>query len=115
MKCEKLDIWRDAVNLSIDVYKNTAKVRDFGFRDQLTRACLSIPSNIAEGMERESFKENIRFLDISRSSAAEFITQVHIGMGANFISAELGKKWILEAESIMKRTTKLIQYFKNKI
>ncbi|MDA3853233.1 MAG: four helix bundle protein [Bacteroidales bacterium] len=115
MKCEKLDIWKDAVSLSIGVYKNTFQLRDFGFRDQLTRSCLSIPSNIAEGMERESIKENIRFLDISRSSAAEFITQVHIGIGAHFIDSELGDKWRLEAQSIMKRTTKLIQYFRNKI
>lgn len=115
MKCEKLDIWRDAVSLSIDVYKNTDKLHDFGFRDQLTRARLSIPSNIAEGMERESFKENVRFLDISKSSAAEFITQVHIGVGAGFITFDIGDKWLLDSQSIMRRTSKLIQYFKSKI
>jgi four helix bundle protein len=47
MKCETLDVWKKALNLSVDVYKAFAKCHDFGFKDQITRASLSIPSNIA--------------------------------------------------------------------
>ena len=115
MKCEKLDIWRDAVDLSIDVYKKTVTLRDFGFRDQITRSCLSIPSNIAEGMERISIKENLRFLDISRSSSAEFMTQVHIGVGAEFINEDIAQDWLKKTESIIKRMTRLMQYLTKKI
>lgn len=74
MKCEKLDVWKISARLSADVYKAFAALKDYGFKDQITRAGLSIPSNIAEGMEKESIKDQIRFLDIAKGSAAEFAT-----------------------------------------
>ena len=46
---EELEVWKRAARLSADLYKAFAEVEDFGFRDQITRAGLSIPSNIAEG------------------------------------------------------------------
>jgi four helix bundle protein len=47
MKCEKLDVWKISARLSADVYKAFTTCNDFGFKDQITRSCLSIPSNIA--------------------------------------------------------------------
>jgi len=52
--------------------------RDYGFKDQMTRAAVSIPSNIAEGAERDSKQEYIRFLHIAKGSAAELRTQIYI-------------------------------------
>lgn len=54
---EELDVWRKAERLSAGLYKALAELRGYGFRDQITRAGLSIPSNIAEGHERGSSKE----------------------------------------------------------
>ena len=68
MNFEKLEVWKRSARLSAQIYKITADLRDYGFRDQLTRAGLSVPSNIAEGMTRDSNKEKRRFLDIARSS-----------------------------------------------
>ena len=45
MKSEKLEVWKISIRLSSDVYKNLNTCKDFGFRDQITRSCLSIPSN----------------------------------------------------------------------
>ena len=59
MNFENLDVWKRSARLSADIYKATAKLKDFGFRDQLTRSGLSVPSNIAEGMTREGEKENV--------------------------------------------------------
>jgi len=57
MKCQKLDIWKVSARLSVNVYKTLEQCKQWGFNDQITRACISIPSNIAEGMEKESLKE----------------------------------------------------------
>lgn len=53
MRFEDLEIWERSVKLSIQIYKLFGSLKDFGFKDQITRASLSIPSNIAEGFERE--------------------------------------------------------------
>ncbi|AMV31827.1 hypothetical protein VN12_06880 [Pirellula sp. SH-Sr6A] len=66
MNFEDLEVWKRAVALSCEVYRQTSKISDFGFRDQLTRSGLSIPSNIAEGYERQSNKEKSQFLNIAK-------------------------------------------------
>jgi four helix bundle protein len=50
MNFENLDVWKRSVRLSVDIYRFTADIKDYGFRDQLTRSGLSVPSNIAEGV-----------------------------------------------------------------
>lgn len=105
MKCADLDVWKRACALSSEIYMKLADLKDFGFKDQLTRSGLSIPSNIAEGLERISDKEKMRFLDISRGSLAEVQTQIYIGMKINYI----GSYWIKELEEIGKMLTGLIK------
>ncbi|MDD3495229.1 MAG: four helix bundle protein [Dysgonamonadaceae bacterium] len=107
MKCEKLDVWKMSARLSADVYKAFKSCKDFGFKDQITRAGISIPSNIAEGMEKSSQKEQIRFLDIAKGSAAEFSTQTYIGMDIGYISRENGKKWLESADHILSMLSNL--------
>jgi len=48
---ENLEVWRRACRLSVDIYQSLSECREYGFRDQITRSALSIPSNIAEGYE----------------------------------------------------------------
>ncbi len=108
MKCENLDVWKKSATLCADIYLNLADMKDFGFKDQLTRAGLSIPSNIAEGMERISQQEKIRFLDIARASSAEATTQIYIGMKIQYIDAAKGKEWIEKLDHIAKMISSLI-------
>nr|WP_024789652.1 four helix bundle protein [Lebetimonas sp. JH292] len=61
MKCEKLDFWKKSSRMCANVYKELKELKDFGFKDQIIRSALSIASNIAEGLEKESLKEQIRF------------------------------------------------------
>jgi hypothetical protein len=62
MRFEDLDVWKRAMKLSTDIYRELKNLKDYGFKDQITRSGLSIPSNIAEGFERTSNKESIREL-----------------------------------------------------
>ena len=75
---ERLDVWRDAMDLVEVVYRFSGKSPDserFGLTSQIRRAAVSIPSNIAEGAARRSTPEYLRFLSIARGSLSEMDTQ----------------------------------------
>jgi len=100
MKFEDLDTWKRSARLSAEIYKALSKLKDYGFKDQITRSGLSIPSNIAEGMERDSNKEKAKFLIYSKGSAGELVTQIYIGIEIGYIEPETGKQWAKEAKEI---------------
>lgn len=100
MRFEDLEIWERSVKLSIQIYKLFGSLKDFGFKDQITRASLSIPSNIAEGFERESNKEFIRFLQFAKGSCGELRTQLIIAIKIGYLEEEHGNSLVQEAEEI---------------
>ena len=101
MRCEKLKVWKRACRLSCEVYKVTTNIKDYGFRDQITRSGLSIPSNLAEGEERSGIKDQIRFLNYSQGSSAELVTQLFIGIEIGYIEKYKGLELINEAKEIL--------------
>jgi len=107
MAFEDLDVWKRSAGLSADVYRELKTLQDFGFRDQITRSGLSIPSNIAEGMERSTSKEKKQFLSYAKGSSAELRTQCYIGIKIGYISKDVGKKWIDETKEISAMLTGL--------
>ena len=109
MGFEDLDVWKRGARLSADIYKELSNVKDFGFKDQVTRSGLSIPSNIAEGVERESNKDCIRFLDYAKGSCGELRTQIYIGIDIGYINGETGKKWIQETRELSAMLVGLIR------
>jgi len=113
MPFEDLDVWKRSARLSAGIYKALAELRDFGFKDQITRSGLSIPSNIAEGMERSSNKEKERFLDIAKASCAELRTQTYIGIEIGYVDNEVGKLWINETKGISAMLVGLIRSVKS--
>ncbi|TRO84034.1 four helix bundle protein [Trichloromonas acetexigens] len=100
MNFEDLEVWKRAARLSSNLYKNLKDLRDFGFRDQITRSGLSIPSNIAEGFERESNRECVRFLLYAKGSCGELRTQIYIGIDIGYIPKEAGLLWIKETKEV---------------
>ena len=62
MRCENLDVWKKSCRLSVEIYKYFKQNKDYGFKDQITRSSLSIPSNIAVGMEKIIQKKKLNFL-----------------------------------------------------
>ena len=114
MNFENLDVWKRSARLSAEIYKSTNELKDFGFRDQLTRSGLSVPSNIAEGVSRESYKEKSRFIDIARSSLAETRTQIYIGLEIGYLEREKALYWISETKELGAMLTGLKQQFDNR-
>lgn len=100
MAFEDLDVWKRSAALSADIYKIVSDLKDYGFKDQITRSGLSIPSNIAEGIERRSDKEKANFLSYAKGSCGELRTQIYIGMKIEYIPKGIGKKWIEETKQI---------------
>jgi len=106
---EDLEVWKKAYNLAVKIYKMFAGCKDFGFKDQITRSALSIPSNIAEGFERSSNKEFIHYLYIAKGSCGELRTQLYIAIEINYLDAETGKLLIGAAEEISYMLNGLLQ------
>ncbi|MGR8998957.1 MAG: four helix bundle protein [Gammaproteobacteria bacterium] len=106
---EELDVWRRSSRLCVQIYKGLATCKDFGFKDQITRSCLSIPSNIAEGFERGSDKDANKFFYYAKGSSGELRTQIYIGIEIGYISKETGISWKNEAEHISKMLSALIK------
>ena len=70
---------------------------------------LSVPSNIAEGFERESQKENLNFLSYAKGSCGELRCQIYIGMEIEYIPKDVGKRWIEEAIEVSSMISGLIK------
>jgi len=89
MKSHKdLDVWKKSIDLVADIYKmteNFPKSEIYGISNQMRRAAVSVPSNIAEGAGRHSNKEFIQFLYISLGSLSELETQIIISIKLNYI------------------------------
>ncbi|MFQ5901378.1 MAG: four helix bundle protein [Thermodesulfobacteriota bacterium] len=113
MKFEDLDVWKRAARLSANIYKELTHIKDFGFKDQITRSGLSIPSNIAEGIERESNKECAKFLQYAKGSCGELRTPIYIGIDIGYIHDETGKQWIKETRDLSAMLVGLIRSKRN--
>jgi four helix bundle protein len=108
MDFEKLNVWQRAKHLTVEVYRALAECQDFGFKDQVTRSALSVPSNIAEGMERGSAREKCHYLRIAKGSCAELRTQLLIGSEIGHIPEVLAAKWIQETRELSRMLNGLI-------
>ena len=90
-----LKVWQKSKDLAVQVYKITEQGmfgKDYGLRDQVRRSSVSIPSNIAEGDERDTDKEAVRHLYIAKGSAAELLTQLIIAHEVNYIDETIFKE-----------------------
>ena len=86
---KELEIWKASKNFCTPIYKLTNKFPDvekFGLVSQLRRACISVPSNIAEGSARSSDKDFVRFLEYSLGSCREIDTQLLVSADLEFIT-----------------------------
>ncbi len=87
--------------------------KDFGLRDQIGRSSISISSKIAEGFERETTKEFIRFLNIAKVSAGEFKSQSYLAFDLNYISTEKFENITLKINEISKLSGGFIKHLKS--
>jgi four helix bundle protein len=114
---KKLDVWKQALNLSVEVYRATEKFPKkevYGLASQMQRAGVSMPSNIAEGAARNHDGEFYHFLGIDCGSAAELYTQTLIAKELEYISQAQSDKITGELDHIMNRIFKLQEQLETK-
>ena len=99
---EKLEVWKRSCRLCVDLYKALNGCKDFGFKDQIARSALSVPSNIAEGYERNSVNEYARFLKIAKGSCGELRTELYIAKETGLLDQESVNAFITEALELSK-------------
>ena len=111
-KFEDLRVWQKAKDLAVFIYKLTAHgkySKDFGLRDQIRRAAVSVPSNIAEGDELDSDKQSVRHFYIAKGSSAEVLTQAIISYEIDYITKETYNHIEQECKGISSMLMKLIK------
>ena len=99
---EDLEVWKKSCRLTVVLYELLRDCKEYGLKDQMLRAAVSIPSNLAEGSERNSIPEFKRFINISKGSAAELRTQVYIAREVKILSEKNSSEFIQELKSISK-------------
>ena len=110
---KELDVWQEARDLAVEIYTLTNQglfQKDFSFRDQIRRAAISVPSNIAEGDESGFNKLGIRYFYNAKASLAEVETQLEIASKTAYINNEEYENLSKKINTISKRLRRLIQY-----
>ena len=111
-KFKELKVWRRGKDLAVSVYKTTGKgsfAKDFGLRDQIRRAAVSIASNIAEGDELGTDKQAIRYFYTAKGSSAEVLTQAIIALEIGYLAEDSFNYIENECQAISSMLTRLIQ------
>jgi four helix bundle protein len=108
-----LIVWQKAKELAITIYRitseNKAFERDLGLRDQMRKSSVSVASNIAEGDERDTDKESVRFFYIAKGSLAELRTQIEITYSIGYLTADLFEALDSDCQHLGKMIGRLIQ------
>jgi four helix bundle protein len=115
IKIEDMIAWQKAKMLTIEIYKLTNEPlfsKDFGLKDQIRRAAVSVPSNIAEGFGRGGTNEFRNFLSISKGSLYEVKTQLIIAFELGFVDESVKNKLVLDIEETTGMIAGLIKYLK---
>jgi four helix bundle protein len=110
---EDIEAWQKARELTREIYRVTkqgAFAKDFGLRDQIRRAAVSIMFNIAEGFERGSNKEFIQFLFIAKGSAGEVRSQLYIAFDLGYIGKEAFEQLNADLISISRQISGFVKY-----
>jgi four helix bundle protein len=97
---EDLEVWQRGCRLAVAIYGAFADCRRFSLKDQVERAGLSIPSNIAEGAERGSAKDFAHFLNFSKGSCGELRTQLYIARKMKALAKNEFEKLVAETKEI---------------
>jgi len=110
---EDIESWKTARQLTNSVYAHTNQTgfsRDFGLRDQIRRASVSVMSNIAEGFESRTDVQFINFLGMARASAGEVRAQLYIALDQKYISEEQFKETFALAQTCARQISNFMKY-----
>jgi four helix bundle protein len=112
---EDIDAWKKARSLVKMIYQLTGTGefgRDYGLKDQIRRAAVSVLSNIAEGFEREGNTEFCRFLGIAKGSCGEVRAQLYVALDQHYITPEQFDIALRGAVEVSRMISGLIKYLR---
>lgn len=112
---EEIKAWQKAYEVTLCVYRATSSgdfSRDFGLRDQIRRASVSVMANIAEGHGRRTNSEFANFLNLARGSAAEVQSHLHIAKGLKYIEETVFEELYGSLTEISRMTLALSRYLR---
>ena len=115
---EDLEVWKEARRLIKEIYAATQDARfskDFGLRDQIRRAAVSVMSNIAEGFERGGNQEFIQFLYIAKGSCGEVRSQLYVALDQGYLSRDQFDQMLNSFKRISGMLSSLIDYLKGSL
>jgi four helix bundle protein len=113
-KFEDIIAWQKSQDLAVEVYSTFKDLKDFGFKDQICRAAVSISNNIAEGFDRSSDADFSRFLYISLASCSELKSMLYLAKKINYLNGSKRDDLIMKTSEISKIITGLIKSLKTK-
>ena len=111
---ENLEVWKDSQDLLVDVYLLFQDNKDWGFKDQIQRATLSISNNIAEGAESGTDAMFIRYLKTAKGSCGEVRNMFYACPRIGYCTKEQSVDFVERTKSISRRLAKLIERLENK-
>lgn len=112
---DEIEAWQKARELTKVVYGISGRgafARDFGLRDQIRRASVSIMANIAEGFERDGTGEFVQFLAIAKGSAAEVLSHAYVALDQDFISKESFDRLAAKTSEVARMVAALMTYLR---
>ena len=110
---EDLRIWKDAQEVALEIYELFKDVKDYGFRDQIQRASISISNNIAEGSEYSSDAMMIRYLRTSKGSCGEVKNMLYLCPKLDYCSKKKADELIGKCKSLTNAIGAFIAYLAN--
>ncbi len=110
---EDIESWKQARELVREIYEKFNAVKDYGFKDQIQRAAVSVMCNIAEGFDRGSNKELIQFLVISRGSVSEVKSLGYAALDLGYINNSVFNEISERCVTLISLINGFIRYLKN--
>jgi four helix bundle protein len=109
---EDIIAWQKAQDLAVDIYSHFKDSEDFGFRDQICRAVVSISNNIAEGFDRKTDADFSRFLYISFSSCSEVKSMIYLAQRIGYLNQKIRNELIDKSDEVQKLISGFIKSLK---
>jgi len=113
-KFEDITAWQKAQDLACEIYLEFNHSKDFGFRDQICRAAVSISNNIAEGFDRRTDADFARFIHISIGSCSEVKSMLYLAARLNYIEKEKSQFLLEQANEISKISRGIVKSLSKK-
>lgn len=113
---EDIEAWKTARELTVTIYRLTdqgAFAKDFGLKDQIRRAAVSVMSNIAEGFESQTQAQFIRYLGFAKASAGEVRSQLYIARDVNYLTEEQFEHLFDTADKVVRQISRFMTYLQD--